>query len=453
MQIGILTPQSVKNYQNILPRLADIPLLEYFWEVGVSLITIDPAYNPLTEIAQEMFADDLPQDLNEMNLKLKQFHNFHNESIVFYDHLIMTDPETDPQEAEKIDATIAELARPLTPQEHREILQESVFDAIETVAEEYGFYDVMSEFETFGELFEYLETTELYQLPMFKETFELLIEVDITLQDKRPRGKRLLSLSVLFSVALANFNILRKARLDAQEKLRKVGSNDPCPCGSGKKYKKCCMNKATTATPPRPASQKKTQKEKAKSPRKIYQLRIDLMETKPPIWRRILIHSDASLSDLHCAIQAAMGWEDYHMHQFEKDRRFYGPPESDEEDGYFQVLDENDFTVGDLLHEEKDYLHYEYDFGDGWRHRVRLEKILEPDPSLRLPLCPKGRKACPPEDVGGVWGYYNLLEILEDPQHPEYRETLEWLGEAFDPDRFDLEEANARLREMCSKAP
>lgn len=182
---------------------------------------------------------------------------------------------------------------------------------------------------------------------------------------------------------------------------------------------------------------------------RVYQLRVDLMDTKPPIWRRILVSETATLYDLHCAIQGAMGWMNGHLHGFEKGRTWYGPKVEDDFE-LMETQDENRYTVGELLTFPTDYLYYEYDFGDGWRHRVRLEKILDPMPDRQLPMCIKARGACPPEDIGGVWGYYDMLEKLNDPNDPERDEYLEWLGGEFDPDAFDIEEANAIMARGCS---
>jgi len=98
-----------------------------------------------------------------------------------------------------------------------------------------------------------------------------------------------------------------------------------------------------------------------------------------------------------------------------------------------------------LLKKEKDSLIYEYDFGDSWEHKIILEKILPYDASLKVPSCIKGKRACPPEDCGGIWGYQNLVEIIKDPSHPEHEEMLEWLGGEFDPEYFDMNETNRML--------
>jgi hypothetical protein len=89
---------------------------------------------------------------------------------------------------------------------------------------------------------------------------------------------------------------------------------------------------------------------------------------------------------------------------------------------------------------------YEYDFGDDWRHEVKVEKVLPPDAEQQLPMCIKGKRACPPEDIGGVWGYYEFLEAIKDPDHPDHEMYTEWRGDDFDPEAFDLDMVNSRLK-------
>lgn len=182
--------------------------------------------------------------------------------------------------------------------------------------------------------------------------------------------------------------------------------------------------------------------------RSIYQLKITLQNSKPPIWRRLLVHSNIGLAEFHVVIQHSMGWFDCHLHQFEKDNVLYGIPDDEFTGGTGIVIrDEKGYKLSQLLKKEKDWLGYEYDFGDGWSHKAILEKILPYDGSATLAKCVKGKMACPPEDSGGVWGYMNLLEIINDPSHAEYDETAEWLGRSFDPNYFDLEEINEMLTE------
>ncbi|MCH7744280.1 MAG: plasmid pRiA4b ORF-3 family protein [Proteobacteria bacterium] len=178
---------------------------------------------------------------------------------------------------------------------------------------------------------------------------------------------------------------------------------------------------------------------------KIYQIKIQLEGSKPPIWRRLLVRGDTSLAMLHEIIQCSMGWMDCHLHLFEKDGVAYGPSDSDP-DPYHPMKSEV-AKLSTILKREKDTLRYEYDFGDGWSHKIQLEKIIPMDPLARYPVCVKGVRSCPPEDCGGVWGYIRLQEVLADPEHEEYDELLEWVGEYFSPEEFDINTVNQFLQD------
>ncbi len=181
----------------------------------------------------------------------------------------------------------------------------------------------------------------------------------------------------------------------------------------------------------------------AKSLRSIYQLKVTLNYIRPPIWRRFLIASTDSLADLHLVVQIVMGWTDSHLHEFVKDgEQRYGVPD---EDFPSDIHDESEFRIEQVLKQEKDKLIYTYDFGDGWDHAIVLEKILPFETQTKLPLCLKGSRACPPEDIGGPPGYEMFLEAIADPDHPEHDDIMEWLGEPFDPEHFDLAEVNELL--------
>jgi hypothetical protein len=186
---------------------------------------------------------------------------------------------------------------------------------------------------------------------------------------------------------------------------------------------------------------------KGASDHPIYQIKVTLKNTKPPIWRRLLVRSDSTLGDLHAIIQAAMGWWDYHLHQFIVGETYYGQPHPDYDD-YLEMLDEEYVTLGQVAPREGAKFDYEYDFGDGWEHRVLVEKIVPPEPGQAYPVCIKGRRACPPEDVGGTWGYADFLDAIRDPEHPEHDSYLEWIGGDFDPEAFDLDEVNDALSEL-----
>jgi hypothetical protein len=180
----------------------------------------------------------------------------------------------------------------------------------------------------------------------------------------------------------------------------------------------------------------------------LNQLKITLCHSKPPIWRRVVVRADMTLNRLHHVIQIAMDWTNSHLHQFRLGRVFYGIPDR-EFDGYgFEMLNEKQYTVADLAPEAKQKFIYEYDFGDSWEHEIRVEKVLPPDPAFKHPVCLAGANQRPPEDCGGIPGYYNLLAILADPNTEEHEEMKEWVGGEWDPGRFDLEETNARLKRL-----
>ena len=188
-------------------------------------------------------------------------------------------------------------------------------------------------------------------------------------------------------------------------------------------------------------------------PRRVtYQLRIVLRETKPPIWRRLLVPPSMHLDRLHTVIQVVMGWEDCHLHMFRKYRERYSIPSPWDDDwrapGEPPDLDEREYRISQLFKREDDWITYEYDFGDSWEHKVTLQKILPYDAAVRLPACISGRRRCPPEDCGGVWGYYDNLNILKDPHHPEYEHTRRWMGEGFDPEVFSPQAVDMVLGQM-----
>jgi hypothetical protein len=192
-------------------------------------------------------------------------------------------------------------------------------------------------------------------------------------------------------------------------------------------------------------------KSKSATDAPIYQIKVTLEDSKPPIWRRLMVRSDVTLAELHDIIQAAFGWWDYHLHQFIVGETYFGVPDPDYED-YLEMNDEQDVTMRQVAPREGSKFRYEYDFGDSWLHQVLVEKILPPEPGQDYPVCIKGRRARPPEDVGGMWGYYHFLEAIQDPDHEEHDEYLEWVGGAFDPEAFDLEEVNQALAALRRKS-
>jgi hypothetical protein len=136
------------------------------------------------------------------------------------------------------------------------------------------------------------------------------------------------------------------------------------------------------------------------------------------------------------------------MHQFVLGRTFYGNTSPDADPWSMNIREESDYCLSQIAPREKSKFVYEYDFGDGWEHDIVVEKILPPEPGVVYPRCIKGKWACPPEDVGGIWGYSSFLVIMEDPKHPEHESMLEWIGGSFDPEAFDLDAINKVLKRL-----
>jgi len=181
---------------------------------------------------------------------------------------------------------------------------------------------------------------------------------------------------------------------------------------------------------------------------RVYQIKITLSGIRPPIWRRIQVPEIYTFWDLHVAIQDAMGWLDYHLHQFEMidpkkgEKVTIGIP-CEEDIGYgWEILPGWRQRISDYFSLENKVADYVYDFGDNWDHRITLEKVLPRDKNTTYPACIKGKRACPPEDCGGVWGYAEFLEAIKDPKHEEHESMLEWVGGEFDPEHFDVKESH-----------
>lgn len=174
----------------------------------------------------------------------------------------------------------------------------------------------------------------------------------------------------------------------------------------------------------------------------LYRMKVTLRGIRPPIWRRFLVPSDITLKRLHDSLQAVMGWTDSHLHQFEAQGVRYGTPDREFDDA---KISENKIALNDVLCRTKDRLIYEYDFGDSWIHDVVFEAVLPPGKNGRYPIIEAGRRACPPEDCGGCYGYMELLEALSNPKHPEHENLVDWIGGSFDPEAFDVLQANIAI--------
>lgn len=188
-------------------------------------------------------------------------------------------------------------------------------------------------------------------------------------------------------------------------------------------------------------------RKKADGPAPIYQIKVSLRGTTPPIWRRLEVPANVSLARLHQIIQTAFDWDDTHLHVFQTQYGDFGV--ADPELGYRA---ESPVSLEQVAPGEKSKIGYTYDFGDDWEHEIVVEKLLAWEPKKEYPRCTGGRRAAPPEDCGGIYGYADLLEALADPEHPDHEDQLDWLsldGPAdFDPAAFNAHEVNQRLRTL-----
>jgi hypothetical protein len=176
----------------------------------------------------------------------------------------------------------------------------------------------------------------------------------------------------------------------------------------------------------------------------IMQFMVSLLHIKPPIWRRLLVPSDCTLGQLHLAIQGAMGWSNSHLHSFVCGDTVYGFLDDEGAD----CKDENGVMLRDLFMRPKMKVRYEYDFGDFWEHDVVFEKIVEGKAGVLYPRCSGGKRACPPEDCGGFFGYEELCQLMANPKHPNFKEICEWYGGIYDPEEFRLVSANEVLQQF-----
>jgi hypothetical protein len=184
---------------------------------------------------------------------------------------------------------------------------------------------------------------------------------------------------------------------------------------------------------------------KSAVPAEICQLKVTLLGTSPPIWRRLLVPANMTLAQLHDVLQGAMGWDDGHMHEFSVGQRRIGwPNPEDVLMGMPSLENERTVRLSGILGRVGSKAIYTYDFGDSWEHSLVLEKRLPVDPNTLYPVCTDGQLACPPEDCGGIHGFYELVEAVSDPDHERHEEMLDWIGE-FDPQAFSVEGVNRIL--------
>jgi len=180
----------------------------------------------------------------------------------------------------------------------------------------------------------------------------------------------------------------------------------------------------------------------------IYQFKVTLEGSEPPIWRRIQV-PDFTLGELHDVLQVIMGWDNSHLHQFIIRGKYYGPQDPDEMDWGPPTEDEEEIRLSQIAKVRRTVqFTYEYDFGDSWQHEIVLEQTMEPESKVTYPRCVDGARACPPDDVGGIWGYADFLAAISDPKHESHRDMKVWVGGRFDPEKFDLKAVNRVLRKL-----
>ncbi len=180
----------------------------------------------------------------------------------------------------------------------------------------------------------------------------------------------------------------------------------------------------------------------------IYQFKVNLKESHPPIWRRIQV-PDCTLGELHEVLQVVMGWEDCHLHQFIVRGEYYGPLDHEDREREMEKGDEVKISISQVAKTgRKVRFIYEYDFGDSWQHEILLEKILESEPNVAYPCCIEGARECPPEDVGGLLGYAEFLEVNSDPNHESHAKMAEWIGGRVNFEKFSVDKVNRELGEL-----
>jgi len=180
----------------------------------------------------------------------------------------------------------------------------------------------------------------------------------------------------------------------------------------------------------------------------VYHLRIEMLGIEPLIWRRIWVPGNIKLPKLHRILQIVMGWENYHLHQFHVGPWLYGVPDPD---GFYDpenFKNEKSVTLDMIAPDRGDSFVYEYDFGDGWQHKIKVEKIVPIDEQNFWSMCVAGERSAPPEDVGGVGGYMDFLEAMHNPTHPDHKQVWAWNSGPFDPNGFDLNTVNKQLMKI-----
>jgi len=179
--------------------------------------------------------------------------------------------------------------------------------------------------------------------------------------------------------------------------------------------------------------------------KRIFQFKIILRGISPAIYRTVQVEDSRTFYEFHHIIQIAMGWFNYHLFQFTAGDYCISDPSMID---YKKVLDSKEVKLNDIFTEEGEKINYEYDFGDGWMHSISLEKILPIKLNTTYPFCIRGKRSCPPEDCGGIWGYQHLVEVMSNKKHKEYKSMKAWLGEDFDAEAIDIDLINDELKDL-----
>ena len=187
---------------------------------------------------------------------------------------------------------------------------------------------------------------------------------------------------------------------------------------------------------------------------RVYQLTVTLRESDPRVWRRLVVSARQRLDRLSLVLQAALGWTNSHLHAFDDGTAQYVIADADDELGH---LDEREFTLEHLVSRSGGTFSFWYDFGDNWWHDIVIEDSVVAEAGVRYARCVDGGSKCPPEDVGGIGGYAEFREVLDDPSHDEHEHYVMWAGlksaADWDPYHFDVAETNRALGLVGSGYP
>jgi len=175
---------------------------------------------------------------------------------------------------------------------------------------------------------------------------------------------------------------------------------------------------------------------------KFFRLFVVLEGSNPPVWRRIVVNGGTPLISIHCALQTCFGWSNEHLYMFYDEILDYAPFEFDIPD----AEDSNSLAIYNILNQIGETIYYEYDFGNKWVHKITLEAFVDLENFNTIPFCISGERCGPPENCGGIEDYQNILKIIADKKHKDYRETRAKIGRGWNPDRINFNKINRLLK-------